>query len=103
MWTEQLFAAPASSQSPLIAAVVTGLFGLFGGGALVALLRVNVDRHKIVVQAAQGAVIVQSGVIDDLTDELARVKADGEQCRREVHELRRLVKHLEAEVEGTTT
>lgn len=66
----------------LVTSIVTGLVGLFGGGGLVALLRVNADKGKIVVEAAQGAVIVQTGVIDDLQEELARVKAELAEERR---------------------
>jgi chromosome segregation ATPase len=55
--------------------VVAIVVAIFGGGGLVALLRLGAERSNIVVTAAQGAVIVQSGVIDDLQDQLADLRA----------------------------
>lgn len=72
MWA----AADGQITSTVVTASVTLLVGLFGGGGLVALLKVSADRGKIVVEAAQGAVIVQTSVIDDLHAELARVKSE---------------------------
>jgi hypothetical protein len=54
---------------PLLIAFIGG-----GGlsGAIVALLKVRAESGQIVVSAAQGAVVVQSTVIDDLQEELDR-------------------------------
>lgn len=56
--------------------IVPLALGLIGGGgiagAIVALLKVRPEAGQIVVTAAQGAVVVQSGVIDDLNEELGR-------------------------------
>lgn len=55
------------------------LIAVLGGGfvtGLVALLRFRVDKDAVVVSAAQGAVVVQSGVIDALQEELARARKD---------------------------
>jgi predicted transcriptional regulator len=98
--------AASAIESPIIIALITGIFGIFGGGALVALLRVNVDRHKIIVDTAQGAVIVQSGVIEDLNDELHRVKdeltmvhKDYRQCREDTRQLRAVNRELSQRIE----
>ena len=61
----------------LTAVVVTILAGgLFTG--IVALLRYQPERDQVVVTSAQGAVVVQSGVIAALREELKRV---GEELR----------------------
>lgn len=65
-----------SITSTLVTSVVALLIGVFGGGTLAALLRVKADRGKVVIEAAQGAVIVQTSVIDDLQAELQRVKGE---------------------------
>lgn len=74
--------ADPTAASPLVSAVVALIVGLFGGGSMVALLRVGADKNKVVIEAAQGAVIVQTSVIDELQEaragdreELARMKA----------------------------
>lgn len=43
---------------------------LFGGGGLAALLRLRGETSRIVVDAAQGAVVVQSSVIADLRTQI---------------------------------
>ena len=65
--------------SPVITAAVAAIIGLFGGGGLVALLRMPADRGKVVIDAAQGAVVVQSGVIDALQEEIARLRLENTQ------------------------
>lgn len=61
--------------------IVNGLLALGGGGSVVALFKVAAQRrkiesegHRIVVDAAEGAVVVHSGVIKDLKEELARLR-----------------------------
>lgn len=61
--------------SPLITALATGILGLGAGGGLVALLRIRVDKDRIVIDAAQGAVVVQSSVIKDIQEENGRLRA----------------------------
>jgi uncharacterized protein (DUF3084 family) len=99
--------AASPIESPVVIAIVTGIFGLFSGGALAALLRVNVDRGKIVIEAAQGAVIVQSGVIEDLNDELHRVKDElaavhdeSRRCKEETRQLRAANRALTQRIEN---
>lgn len=94
-------AADSAINSTLVTAVVSIVVGLFGGGTLVALLRVNVDKGKVVIDAAQGAVVVQTGVIDSLQDDLARLRAERDGMREEMRELRAEVARLRAE--GTDT
>lgn len=63
------------------------LVAVLGGGfvtGLVALLRFRVDKDAVVVSAAQGAVVVQSGVIDALQEELARARKDRDDERARV-------------------
>lgn len=49
---------------------------LIGGiiGAVLAIFKLSPERQAIFITTAQGAVVVQSGVIDDLRDELERLR-----------------------------
>lgn len=94
MWA----AASSPITGTLVTAAVTLLVGLFGGGTLVALFRVNADRGKVVIEAAQGAVIVQTGVIEALQEELNRLKEERVTDRKEITRLLAEVGRLRAEV-----
>lgn len=59
-----------------IAVSVIGTGGLFGG--IYALLKLRPEAGQITVSAANGALIVQTGVIDSLREELARVRTENE-------------------------
>jgi hypothetical protein len=67
-----------------VVVVVTAIGAVFGGGGVVALLKVRPEGAKIVVEAAEGAVIVQTGVIKALRDDLTRAYALIEELRKEV-------------------
>lgn len=87
--------------------VLVALAGLLGAG--VAVFKIRPERTNIIVTAAQGAVVVQSGVIDDLREQIEyleqRQDAQGERMsqltierdrlRLERDQLRRRVEHLE--------
>lgn len=94
-----VLAAASPAARTAVTAIVTGL--LSGGlvTAVVALFRVNADRGKVVIETAQGAVIVQTGVMAELRAELNRLKdelvelradrdAEVDRLRAEVVELR---------------
>lgn len=55
-----------------VLAALVGAGGL--AGSLLAFLRLKPERESIIVTAAQGAVVIQSGVLDDLADELRRTQ-----------------------------
>jgi hypothetical protein len=55
-------------------AVIAAVAGFFKAPA---------EKQSIIVTAAQGAVVVQSGVIDELREELARVARLERECREE--------------------
>ena len=93
-----MISADSVVQSPLFVAIIAGLFGLFSGGTLVALFRVNADKQKIVVDAAQGAVIIQSSVIDDLNEELGRVRKELNAVEKRARDCQRRVGRLEREL-----
>jgi hypothetical protein len=93
--------------SGTLSVIATGIVGVFGGGTLVALFKVGADRSQILVKAAEGAVVVQSGVLDELREEIHRVKQDfreqvdhlqhdNDRLKQENLELRARVAHLEA-------
>jgi anaerobic glycerol-3-phosphate dehydrogenase len=82
------------------------LVAILGGGfvtGLVALLRFRVDKDAVVVSAAQGAVVVQSGVIDALQDELARARSDRDQERDRAIALEAKVEELRNELRRVQT
>jgi len=56
---------------PFLVAVIGGS-GLIGG--VIALLKLRPEAGQIIVTAAQGAVIVQTGVIDSLREENERLR-----------------------------
>ena len=67
------------------------IVALMGGGfitGLIALLKYKPEKDAIVVSAAKGAVVVQSGVIDALQEELDRARADSALARKEIQEVR---------------
>jgi TolA-binding protein len=65
-------AAPASSYLPYIVGIMVALLG---GGGLAALLKTGREGSKIVVDAAAGAVVIQSGVMTDLRKQLDDAQA----------------------------
>lgn len=61
---------------------------LLGGGllsGLYMLLKIRVEAGQITVTAAQGALIVQTGVIDSLREDLASIRAELKDVRRDLH------------------
>lgn len=62
-----------------ILAIIFGAGGAIGG--LVTLLRLRSDTARTTVSAAEGAVIIQSTVIDNLRDERARLREENEELR----------------------
>lgn len=75
----------------MAADTITIVIALIGGGGLVggivALLRLKPDVARVTVSAAEGAVIVQSGVIKSLQDEIARLCLAEEECERRCTEM----------------
>lgn len=81
------------------------LVAVLGGGfltGLVALLRYRTDKDSVIVTSAQGAVVIQSGVITALKDELERVRTerneDVAKCAAENTAQTEKIKRLEAEI-----
>lgn len=75
----------------LIHAVLSG--GFLGGIYL--LLKLRPEAGQITVTAAQGAIIVQTGVIDTLREELERMREELALLRNENIELRKRIRELE--------
>jgi hypothetical protein len=75
----------------LVHAILSG--GFLGGIYL--LLKLRPEAGQITVTAAQGAIIVQTGVIDTLREELIRLREETEALREENIELRKRIKELE--------
>lgn len=66
------------------------LIALFGGGGVAALIKVRQGGPNVIVSAAQGAVIVQAGVIDDLQDQLSDARDQIKELRTHIAELSEL-------------
>ena len=79
------------------------LIALFGGGGVAALIKVRQGGPNVIVSAAQGAVIVQAGVIDDLQEQLGDAREQLKELRThisELSELRAENRRLRARVSG---
>lgn len=88
--------------APIILAVLGG-GGIFGG--IYALLKLRPEAGQITVVAAQGAVVVQQGVIETLRDEIRRHMHRIEALEAEARttqELQERVRHLEEELNVKT-
>lgn len=81
------------------ATIIVGIIGIvFGGGvasAVVALIKVRPEAGQILVTTAQGAVIVQTGVIESLRQEIARLGEEMSELREQNDRLRARVRDLE--------
>ena len=90
-------AGQATSWLPVVVALIVAVLG---GGGIVALIKAKPERSLISVNAAQGAVIVQSGVIDSLRADLEAARGEIRELRSHMIEmaaLREQVRGLEAE------
>lgn len=63
---------------------ITGTLLALAGvvGAIIAVFKLSPERQSIFITTAQGAVIVQSGVIDDLREELERLRGRIAACEK---------------------
>lgn len=119
-----MFAITAAEAAPWIAAIL-GAGGL--GGFIVALLKIRPEAGQFAVEASEGALIVQTGVIKTLREEnkrladrltelerhvgdvgllqirMERLEAERDQLRQENQKLRDRVKHLEEELKRYMT
>lgn len=90
----------ATNGDSLVSAVTTNwltvlvafILAVFGGGGISTLIKVRKEGANIMVDAAQGAVVVQSSVIKNLRVELEdqrnKFEAEGVDLRAEIAELR---------------
>lgn len=71
-------------------AMLTGIISFIGGGgivtAIVALYKVKPESGQIVVTAAQGALVVQTGVIDNLQKEIKRLSDEVDALKKKLSE-----------------
>ena len=88
-----------------IVLLIIGVLGPAGViGAIVAFFKLKPETSQIIVNTAQGAVIVQSGVIETLQTELIRVSAElaevRQQREKDITELRNQLAAAILESEG---
>lgn len=81
--------------SPLVVGAVTTILGLFGGGTIVSLFKLPGERNQVVIAAAQGAVVIQSGLLVELRNELDRALEKIDALEGENIQLRARVRDLE--------
>lgn len=70
--------------------IILAVIGLFGSGSIIAFMRLRKEGPKIVVEAAEGAVVVQSSVIKDLRtqiDDLRKELNESKKIQTRVREL----------------
>lgn len=82
--------------------IVAGIAAILGGGGITALLRSGKEGSRILVDAAQGAVVVQTGVITTLREDLQSAHAEIAELRAhmaELSDLRSQIRDLERENE----
>lgn len=86
--------------------IVLIVIALIGGGGMVggitALLKIRPEAGQISVSAAQGAVIVQTGVIENLQREMARLREQVEALEAANAELRADVDERDLRIEQLT-
>ncbi len=71
-----------------LAAILIALIGGSGiAGAVATLLRWRPEKTNILISAAQGAVVVQSSVIDDLNEQMTAMRGQIAALEKEVHDL----------------
>lgn len=80
--------------SPWFTGLVALIVGAGGSGGVAAFLKLKPERGRIVIDAAQGAVIVQTGVIESMQAELNRLQAAQVEQRAENAGLRAEVTEL---------
>lgn len=101
-----------------ILAIILGTGGLFGGlaGGYALAKKARPEAQNIIIESAKGAVIVHTGVIKDLEQELDRVNKENNDLRednrkikeeydkvlRENMEIRRKLQNLEDQINALT-
>jgi len=76
----------ATEFSPILSGIISFVFG--GGliAAIVALYKVKPEAGQIVVTAAQGALVVQTGVIENLQKEILRLSQEVQELKTRLQE-----------------
>lgn len=76
----------ALDYTPLLTGIISFIFG--GGliAAIVALYKVKPEAGQIVVTAAQGALVVQTGVIENLQKEIIRLSREVDELKTKLAE-----------------
>lgn len=67
--------------------LIAVIIGVFSAGGIVAFMKLKSENTKILVDAAQGAVVVQSGVIETLRSDLQSAHAEINELRSHITEL----------------
>jgi uncharacterized membrane protein len=93
-------AFPESRDVINLVIAVVGSTGFFGG--IYALLKLRPEAGQITVTAAQGAIIVQTGVIDNLRKELTRILEENARVIEENRVLKERLEMLENKLRALT-
>lgn len=88
----------AMDYTPLLTGIISFVFG---GGlvtAIIALYKVKPEAGQIVVTAAQGALLVQSGVIENLQREITRLSGEVESLKVKLSQRDELILQLQTQL-----
>jgi uncharacterized coiled-coil protein SlyX len=77
-------------------AVIGLVVAILGGGGIAALIRAKPEGSKILIDAAAGVVVVQTGVISDLRSQLTETQEQLEEAQKQINKLR--TDHLEMNI-----
>jgi septal ring factor EnvC (AmiA/AmiB activator) len=80
--------------------IVTAVFSGGVTGSIVALLKVRQEAGQIVVTAAEGALVVQTGVIENLRTEMKRLEKDLTEARKMIENQSEIIKRQAETIEG---
>lgn len=88
----------AFDYTPLLTGIISFVFG---GGlvtAIIALYKVKPEAGQIVVTAAQGALLVQTGVIENLKKEVERLNTEVIELKQSLNQRDALILNLQSQL-----
>jgi outer membrane murein-binding lipoprotein Lpp len=75
--------------------IISGLIlAVLGGGGIAALIRAKPETNKLIIDAAQGAVLIQTGVLDEMKAQNAELKTQITELKAQVQELTQIQKQI---------
>lgn len=86
-------------EAPVLVQVLVGLLGAGGlAGWIAVWLKTRHEADGIVVSSAKGAVLVQAKIMTTMQNQMDRLSAEHEECKRREADLSRHIEKLEERV-----